>query len=729
MAGIVGLVACSDAVSPTRISNDGLAPRLLTGTPTTTNLVVTPASPVFGSSGNNVVGVPLDAAAGFASGSLASNGTNKTDMYFTPESLFGGREVTLGDVASIAYFTKTGATHVADPRDWFLNIYTKPYVGDVSTPTWYGDRVGAEPYFSSALTDPANTWNQWSTGGSTNRLRFFESTQGAPGATFGSYVDPDWATFLAGNSLSGSAYAGHAILFFSIQTGSAWAPGFTGQVDGLRITLTDGSVATVNFETEPTPPIVSNVLANPNPAAVNATTTLTADVSDVTTGGSNIASAQYSLNGGTWTAMTASDGAFDEPSESVTAAVTSPATPAIYSLCVHGTDAQGSASADVCTTLVVYDPNAGFVTGGGWMNSPAGSAAKFVPTTVWDQGFESDASGWFDSDIAGWEGYGDIERVPSGTNGVASLSGSYHATVAGVENPDHTFRGPFSRFDGYRGTWTGTWVASIAVYLDPGWTNGVGFDYSVATSNTSGGHRRDFIFHVTKDNSSGKLLVAGSTTTNFAPRQDLETINHYEVQSAGWYTLRHTFRDQGGVLAVDLQLVDAGGTVLFTETRSDASDLIPSIVGGNRYAWFTHVTGITLAVDDHQLTFPVLVDPVGKATFGFVSKYVKGKTLPTGQTEFVFAAGDINFHSSSYEWLIVNQSGTNAQFKGSGTINGSGNYTFMLWAGDGDKDTNPATVDTFRIKIWNTATNEVVYDNLSDTAISGGNIMIQIPKK
>jgi hypothetical protein len=53
----------------------------------------------------------------------------------------------------------------------------------------------------------------------------------------------------------------------------------------------------------------------------------------------------------------------------------------------------------------------------------------------------------------------------------------------------------------------------------------------------------------------------------------------------------------------------------------------------------------------------------------------------------------------------------------------------MLWAGDGDKDTNPSTVDTFRIKIWNTATNEVVYDNGSDTAISGGNIMIQIPKK
>jgi hypothetical protein len=728
MAGIIGLVACSDAVSPTRISNDGLAPRLLTGVPTTTNLVITPASPVFDP--NNVVGVPLDAATGFASGSFASNGTAKTDIGFAPEGLFGGREITVGDIASISYYTKTGTTHAASPGDWYLNIYTKPYAGDVSTASWYGDRIGAEPYLSAALADPANTWNLWSTGGSTNRLRFFESTDGAPGANFGSYSDPDWATFRTLNALSGSPYAAHAILKFSIQTGSAWASGFTGKLDGLRIVLTDGSVATVNFEPVLTPPIVSNVLINPSPAAVNTATTLTADVSDVTTGGSNIASAQYSLNGGTWTAMAASDGAFDEPSEGVSAVVTTPATPAIYNLCVRGTDALGSTSTEVCTTLVVYDPNAGFVTGGGWMNSPAGSAAKLVPSTVWNQGFESDAAGWFDSEIAGWEGYGNIERVPSGTGGVTSFSGAYHATVEGVEDPgDHTFRGPFSRFDQYRSTWTGTWTASIAVYLDPSWANGVGFDYSVATSNSSGGHRRDFVFHVAKDISSGKLLVAGSNNSNFAPRQDLETINHYEVTSAGWYTLRHTFRDQGGVLAVDLQLLDAVGTVLFTEIRSDASDLIPSVVGGNRYAWFTHVTGITLAVDDHQLTFPVLVDPVGKATFGFVSKYVKGKALPTGETEFVFASGGINFHSSSYEWLIVNQSGANAQFKGEGTINGSGNYTFMLWAGDGDKDTNPATVDTFRIKIWNTSTNEVVYDNGSDTAISGGNIMIQIPKK
>ncbi|MES3004490.1 MAG: hypothetical protein V4690_00075 [Patescibacteria group bacterium] len=210
---------------------------------------VTPSTPlVFGTGGNNVVGVLQDSAPGFASGSLASNGIAKTDTYLTPESLFGGREVSLGEVAGMSYWTKKGTTHAVDLRDWYMVIYTKPYVGDKSTPTWYGSRIGAEPYFASSMNAPAGIWNEWSTEADENQLRFFESTQGAPGANFGTYNDPSWSTLLSGNSLSGHAYAGQKVLFFSLQTASSWAAGFTGQLDGLRIELTDGSVAKVNFE-------------------------------------------------------------------------------------------------------------------------------------------------------------------------------------------------------------------------------------------------------------------------------------------------------------------------------------------------------------------------------------------------------------------------------------------------------------------------------------------------
>jgi hypothetical protein len=119
----------------------------------------------------------------------------------------------------------------------------------------------------------------------------------------------------------------------------------------------------------------------------------------------------------------------------------------------------------------------------------------------------------------------------------------------------------------------------------------------------------------------------------------------------------------------------------------------------------------------------------GKASFGFVSKYKRGATIPTGQTEFRFRAGDLDFHSSSYDWLVV--AGPRAQFMGSGTINGVGDYGFLLTAIDGQV-VGGGGVDRFRIKIWDRATDEVVYDNQPGegddsgvtTALGGGSVVI-----
>jgi hypothetical protein len=113
-----------------------------------------------------------------------------------------------------------------------------------------------------------------------------------------------------------------------------------------------------------------------------------------------------------------------------------------------------------------------------------------------------------------------------------------------------------------------------------------------------------------------------------------------------------------------------------------------------------------------------VVDPglVGRATFGFVSAYQHGANVPTGQTQFKFQVADLDFHSSSYEWLVV--SGAKAQYKGSGTIDGSGDYGFILTAVDGALN-GGGGVDTFRIKIWEKEHNLIVYDNqagASDTS-------------
>ena len=119
----------------------------------------------------------------------------------------------------------------------------------------------------------------------------------------------------------------------------------------------------------------------------------------------------------------------------------------------------------------------------------------------------------------------------------------------------------------------------------------------------------------------------------------------------------------------------------------------------------------------------------GKATFGFVSKYTNGRTIPTGNTEFQFQTAGFNFSSTVYEWLVV--SGAMAQYKGSGTINGSGDYGFLLTAVDGSL-TGGGGTDKFRIKVWNKTTGAVIYDNnmgASDTGtpttlLGGGSIVI-----
>jgi hypothetical protein len=124
----------------------------------------------------------------------------------------------------------------------------------------------------------------------------------------------------------------------------------------------------------------------------------------------------------------------------------------------------------------------------------------------------------------------------------------------------------------------------------------------------------------------------------------------------------------------------------------------------------------------------------GKATFGFVSKYQKGANAPSGNTEFQFQAAGLNFHATLFDWLTI--AGARAQYKGSGTINGAGNFSFMLTAIDGDVSGGNG-VDKFRIKIWDNNNGGVtVYDNnigstagTADTAdpvtgIASGSIVI-----
>ncbi|HET6967076.1 MAG TPA: PKD domain-containing protein, partial [Ornithinibacter sp.] len=84
----------------------------------------------------------------------------------------------------------------------------------------------------------------------------------------------------------------------------------------------------------------------------------------------------------------------------------------------------------------------------------------------------------------------------------------------------------------------------------------------------------------------------------------------------------------------------------------------------------------------------------GRASFGFVSRYQKGATAPSGETQFNFKVAGLSFHSTSYDFLVV--SGSRAMYKGTGTVNGRGDYGFMLSAVDGQV-AGGGGVDRFRI--------------------------------
>ncbi len=176
-----------------------------------------------------------------------------------------------------------------------------------------------------------------------------------------------------------------------------------------------------------------------------------------------------------------------------------------------------------------------------------------------------------------------------------------------------------------------------------------------------------------------------------------------------------------GVFTVTLTITDAAGLsdqassqylVIFDPTGS-------FVTGGG---WIESPPGAYVA--EPSLT--------GRAHFGFVSRYEKGATVPSGKTEFRFQSAGLDFTSTAYQWLVV--AGPHAKFKGTGTIEGlPGEFGFMVTATDGNIH-GGGDADSFRIKIWDMATAAVVYDNqlgddeLADAtdAIEGGAITIHL---
>jgi hypothetical protein len=114
-----------------------------------------------------------------------------------------------------------------------------------------------------------------------------------------------------------------------------------------------GSASCTILTVDSVGPIAFTVVGDPNPAESGAQVTLSATILDSTTGNTNIQSADYQLDGGSWQPMNALDGSFDSPAEDVTAQFVAPGQAGTVEMCVRGSDDFGNTGSTSCSQLSV----------------------------------------------------------------------------------------------------------------------------------------------------------------------------------------------------------------------------------------------------------------------------------------------------------------------------------------------------------------------------------------
>jgi hypothetical protein len=204
----------------------------------------------------------------------------------------------------------------------------------------------------------------------------------------------------------------------------------------------------------------------------------------------------------------------------------------------------------------------------------------------YSQGFETDNSGW---NVFG--GTNDATRVASGTNGITSKSGSFHAEAAGPNNAMTDDGSAATDWGGYSTTFGPGYVTSLDVYLKFGTTNDTRFDWDSALNSAAGTFMRDFVFNGgyyndTDVTGSGDRFVfsASNNATRSGAFPKNPGRDPFAITAEGWYTFQHKFYDNGGVVACDLSILDSSTTTLHTWTLSNPADLT-ALAGGNRYGW------------------------------------------------------------------------------------------------------------------------------------------------
>ena len=218
----------------------------------------------------------------------------------------------------------------------------------------------------------------------------------------------------------------------------------------------------------------------------------------------------------------------------------------------------------------------------------------------------------FETDVAGWNAFGgafDATRVATGTSGITSATGAWHA--------ESSTQGSAGNWGGYNygaGNAVPTafqpYSTTVDIYLDVagGWANDTRFDFDSAINNANGTFLRDFIFNAGFYNDtdgspgSGTSRFVVSASNNSQPGSAYAknpARNPIAISTTGWYTFQHEFYESGGFLYVDMNILDSA-SVLVNSWTLGGTDAIAG-VGGNRYGWFSYNPFSTLALDNSEL--------------------------------------------------------------------------------------------------------------------------------
>jgi hypothetical protein len=209
------------------------------------------------------------------------------------------------------------------------------------------------------------------------------------------------------------------------------------------------------------------------------------------------------------------------------------------------------------------------------------------------QGFETDTSGWLGT-AQGWNGW--VYRVPSGTAGITSASGSYHGHLYPGDPGSFGYGfddGPAYRGSGVQSTWPGaTWAQVTKLYLDNNIIEGA-YQEEVWTNPSLGDLTGAYIGESTfrPEKYGASTWSVNLPSASFGLGGTSGTLFITPVAGNQWVEFIQTIRaSYDGFIRVENYVLAASNDAILGEITSGPTTRSNSATGGQRsVAWYTNM--------------------------------------------------------------------------------------------------------------------------------------------